>query len=122
MTCVSDFDGVDVVRIESEDRDASVRHDFFRRNFIGNFLPVFLRHDFDGDIFQLVAAVADDCGQRRNAIRIGDYFANLSLLRELDSRAGGAAGRQRIRRLLPARSRRSGCGNKFLRHIFSPKR
>jgi len=61
-TGIGHFYRVHVVRIESEDRNASMSHNFFRGDLVADFLTVLFRYDANGNIFKFVSAIADDSG------------------------------------------------------------
>ena len=111
---VGHFNGVHVVGIEAENRNAAVGEHFGAVHLVGDFRAVLLRNDAHLDVVELVAAAADDGRERRNAVRVRDHFANLSLLGVFDGRTRGTAcGEHRVRHAERHHGGEAGGGESF---------
>ena len=69
---VGNFNRIHVVRIKTEDGNAGMRQKFGASHRILDLLTIRLRNNAHGRFRELIAAVADDGGQRRNAVRVHD--------------------------------------------------
>lgn len=86
------LDGVEVVRIEAEDRDARVVLELAFRDRVFDLPPALFRDDADLNL-EFVAAVADDRRQRRDLVGIYDHFVDVALNGERYGRPRRAAAR-----------------------------
>ena len=97
-TGISHFDRIGVVRIEPPDGNAGVRAKLHVVDVVFDFLAAHLRHDADRGVGDVVAAVLDDGGERRDAVRIHDHFADVALRSVVHGRAARAFGHDGRRR------------------------
>ena len=81
---VGNLNRIHVVGVKAENGNAGVRQKFGAAHRILDFLTIGLRNNAHGRFRQLIAAVADDCRERSNAVRIHDYFADVALGRKTD--------------------------------------
>ena len=58
---------------------------------VGDFLTALLRHHANGNVLQLITAVADNRSERGNAVGINEYLANLALSLEMHGRTRRSA-------------------------------
>ena len=88
---VAHLDRVDPVGVEAENGNARVREQVDVAHLVLDLLTFGLGNDADGRVGHDVAAVADDGGERRDAVRIDDHLAEQALDLVLDLRTRGTA-------------------------------
>ena len=76
---VFDFNGVRIVGIQPPDGNAAVGEERLTAHVVLDFGAVVLRDDANRGVFNAVAAVLDDGGERRDAVRVDDDFADVAL-------------------------------------------